>query len=82
LRDAIDRIDAQLVELLNERARLAAEVGRLKGEVDSPVAGAHEREAEVITQGDLGFEGAAAGGGVGQCVPRDHVGMPRARAAR
>jgi len=47
LRDAIDCIDAQLVELLNERARLAAEVGRLKGEVDSPVLRT-EREAEVV----------------------------------
>ncbi len=47
LRDAIDRVDAQLVELLNERARLAAEVGRVKGEVDSPVLRT-EREAEVV----------------------------------
>ncbi len=47
LRDAIDRVDAQLVELLNERARLASEVGRLKGEVDAPVLRT-EREAEVV----------------------------------
>lgn len=47
LRDAIDRVDAQLVALLNERARLAAEVGRLKGEVDAPVLRT-EREAEVL----------------------------------
>lgn len=47
LRDAIDRVDAQLVELLNERARLAAEVGRVKGEVDAPVLRT-EREAEVL----------------------------------
>jgi chorismate mutase/prephenate dehydratase len=47
LRDAIDHVDAQLVELLNERARLAAEVGRVKGEVDAPVLRT-EREAEVV----------------------------------
>jgi chorismate mutase / prephenate dehydratase len=47
LRDAIDRVDAQLVDLLNERARLASEVGRLKGEVDAPVLRT-EREAEVV----------------------------------
>jgi chorismate mutase/prephenate dehydratase len=47
LRDAIDRIDAQLVELLNERARLASDVGKLKGEVDAPVLRT-EREAEVL----------------------------------
>ncbi len=47
LRDAIDRVDAQLVDLLNERARLASEVGRLKGEVDALVLRT-EREAEVV----------------------------------
>jgi chorismate mutase/prephenate dehydratase len=47
LREAIDALDARLVDLLNERARLAAEVGRLKGEVDAPVLRT-EREAEVV----------------------------------
>ena len=47
LRDAIDRVDAQLVELLNERARLASEVGRLKEDADAPVLRT-EREAEVL----------------------------------
>lgn len=47
LRDAIDRVDAQLVALLNERAQVALEVGRLKGEVDAPVLRT-EREAEVL----------------------------------
>jgi len=47
LREAIDRVDAQLVELLNERARLASEVGRVKGEADAPVLRT-EREAEVL----------------------------------
>jgi chorismate mutase/prephenate dehydratase len=47
LREAIDRLDAELVRLLNERARVAAEVGRVKGEVDAPVLRT-EREAEVV----------------------------------
>jgi chorismate mutase/prephenate dehydratase len=47
LRDAIDRVDVRLVELLNERARLASEVGRVKGEVDAPVLRT-EREADVV----------------------------------
>lgn len=45
LRDQIDRLDEQLVDLLNERARLALEVGIVKGdrvEVHQP-----EREAAV-----------------------------------
>jgi chorismate mutase / prephenate dehydratase len=47
LRDTIDAIDARLVELLNERARTAAEVGRIKHEVGAPVF-RPEREAEVL----------------------------------
>jgi chorismate mutase/prephenate dehydratase len=59
LRDAIDALDARLVELLNERARVAAEVGRIKHEVGAPVF-RPEREAEVLrkvasrTSGPLG----------------------------
>jgi len=47
LRAAIDRVDRQLVELLNERARLALEVGHVKREVNAPVY-RPEREAEVL----------------------------------
>ncbi|SPE32493.1 P-protein (Includes: Chorismate mutase; Prephenate dehydratase) [Burkholderiales bacterium] len=47
VRDAIDAIDLQLVELLNERARLVAEVGRIKQESGAPVF-QPEREAEVV----------------------------------
>jgi chorismate mutase/prephenate dehydratase len=47
LRDTIDAIDARLVQLLNERARTAAEVGRIKHEVGAPVF-RPEREAEVL----------------------------------
>ena len=47
LRDAIDEVDRKLVELLNERARLASEVGRVKHEVSAPVY-RPEREAQVL----------------------------------
>jgi chorismate mutase/prephenate dehydratase len=47
LREAIDSIDYQLLELLNERARLAHEVGRVKSKDDAPVY-RPEREAEVL----------------------------------
>jgi chorismate mutase/prephenate dehydratase len=44
-RAAIDRLDGELVRLVSERARLAQEIGRLKG--DGPVY-RPEREAEVL----------------------------------
>jgi len=47
LRDAIDAIDQQLVEKLNERAHLAGEIGRIKHEAGAPVF-QPEREAEVV----------------------------------
>lgn len=47
LRDAIDAVDRQLVTLLNERARLAQQVGRVKQSANAPVY-RPEREAEVL----------------------------------
>ncbi len=47
VREAIDAIDLQLVERLNERARLVAEVGRIKKDTGAPVF-QPEREAEVV----------------------------------
>jgi chorismate mutase/prephenate dehydratase len=47
VREAIDAIDRQLVERLNERARLVAEVGRIKRDAGAPIF-QPEREAEVI----------------------------------
>ena len=47
LRQAIDDVDRRLVALLNERARLAQEVGRVKHAADAPVF-RPEREAEVL----------------------------------
>lgn len=47
LRAAIDEVDRRLIDLLNERARLAIEVGRVKHEAGAPVY-RPEREAEVL----------------------------------
>lgn len=47
LRDQIDALDERLVALLNERARLAIEVGHIKHETGAPVF-RPEREAEVL----------------------------------
>ena len=47
LRDSIDAVDRRLVELLNERARLAQSVGTVKSAVNAPVY-RPEREAEVL----------------------------------
>ena len=48
LRAEIDRIDRQLVALLNERAECALQIGRLKEEAGLPVY-QPAREAEVLT---------------------------------
>jgi chorismate mutase/prephenate dehydratase len=47
LREQIDAIDAQLLDLLNRRARLAQEVGHVKAETMAPVF-RPEREAQVL----------------------------------
>jgi len=47
LREQIDAIDAQLLDLLNRRARLAQEVGHVKAETNAPVF-RPEREAQVL----------------------------------
>jgi chorismate mutase/prephenate dehydratase len=47
LRVEIDRLDAQLVELLNERARVVVEVGRYKQRTGSPIY-APDREKAVL----------------------------------
>lgn len=47
LREQIDAIDRQLLELLNRRARIAQEVGHVKAENDAPVF-RPEREAQVL----------------------------------
>ena len=47
LRQQIDAIDAQMLELLSRRARLAQEVGHVKAETNAPVF-RPEREAQVL----------------------------------
>ena len=47
LRKRIDALDAQLVQLLNERAEVVVQVGRLKNETDKPIY-APDREKQVF----------------------------------
>ncbi|MDO8439210.1 MAG: chorismate mutase, partial [Telluria sp.] len=47
LREKIDALDAQLLELLNERARVAQQVGHIKAVTNAPVF-RPEREAQVL----------------------------------
>lgn len=47
LRGEIDRVDAQLVELLNERLRLVDEIGAVKRALALPVRD-EKREAELL----------------------------------
>lgn len=49
LRKAIDRIDARLVNLLNERARAVVEIGQHKRDTNTPIYAPH-REAEVLNR--------------------------------
>jgi chorismate mutase-like protein len=65
LRDDIDRVDEVLVRLLNERARVACEIGRIKKEQGIEVY-QPEREQQVLAhvrsiaaEGPLGAEAIA-----------------------
>src|SRR4030043_541482 len=49
LRKHIDEIDKQLVKLLNERARVVVEIGKLKNKTDKPVY-APDREKAVFAR--------------------------------
>lgn len=49
LREQIDAIDAQLLSLLNQRARVAQEVGHVKAQTNAPVF-RPEREAQVLAR--------------------------------
>jgi len=49
LRKRIDEIDYQLVQLLNERARVVIEIGKLKNKTDKPVY-APDREKQVFAK--------------------------------
>jgi chorismate mutase-like protein len=60
LRNDIDRVDEVLVRLLNERARVACEIGRLKKELGTEVY-QPEREKQVLAH----VRGIAAEGPLG-----------------
>ncbi|MFN7975896.1 MAG: chorismate mutase [Acidobacteriota bacterium] len=47
LRDAIDRLDEELVRLLGKRAEVAIEIGHVKRRLDLPIH-SPERELEVL----------------------------------
>jgi chorismate mutase/prephenate dehydratase len=47
LREQIDAIDSQILDLLNRRARIAQEVGHVKAETNAPIF-RPEREAQVL----------------------------------
>ncbi|HZP48780.1 MAG TPA: chorismate mutase [Vicinamibacterales bacterium] len=47
LRDDIDRVDEVIVRLLNERARVAVEIGQLKKTLDVPIY-QPDREKQVL----------------------------------
>ncbi len=47
LRKQIDKIDSQLVELLNERSRIVIEIGKLKNQTGKPIY-APDREKQVL----------------------------------
>jgi chorismate mutase/prephenate dehydratase len=49
LRKRIDEIDKQLVQLLNERAQVVVEIGKLKNKTEKPVY-APDREKEVLAK--------------------------------
>jgi chorismate mutase len=65
LRDDIDRVDEVIVRLLNERARVAVEIGHLKKELKVPIY-QPEREKQVLqhvrgvaSEGPLGADAIA-----------------------
>jgi chorismate mutase/prephenate dehydratase len=49
LRASIDHLDAQIVELLNQRARVVIDIGRIKRDGNSPIY-APDREQQVLTR--------------------------------
>jgi chorismate mutase/prephenate dehydratase len=50
MRKQIDKLDEQLVKLLNERARVVEEIGKLKNKTDKPIY-APDREKEILEKG-------------------------------
>jgi chorismate mutase len=69
LRDAIDRVDAVLVKLLNQRAKYAVEIGEIKGHLALPIY-APEREKAVLAHVESASEGPLAGTSVRRLFER------------
>src|SRR3569623_898530 len=76
LREQIDAIDAQILELLNRRARVAQEVGHVKAETNAPVF-RPEREAQVLRKVAERNSGSLVGGDV-QTIFREIMSSCRA----
>ncbi|HEV7617865.1 MAG TPA: chorismate mutase, partial [Burkholderiaceae bacterium] len=76
LREQIDAIDKQILDLLNRRARIAQEVGHLKAETNAPVF-RPEREAQVLRSAAERNPGPLAGSDV-QTIFREIMSACRA----
>jgi chorismate mutase len=59
LREAIDHVDEVLVRLLNQRAKYALEIGRIKGVMQLPIY-SPEREKQVLENVEHWSEGPLA----------------------
>ncbi len=59
LREAIDHVDEVLVRLLNQRAKYAVEVGRIKGVMHLPIY-SPDREKQVLDNAERWSEGPLA----------------------
>jgi chorismate mutase len=68
-RKKIDELDRKLVELLNQRASAAIEIGRLKRNTDLPIY-EPEREREVIANAQKANGGPLAGRDLSQIYER------------
>lgn len=76
LREQIDAIDAQILELLSRRARVAQEVGHVKAELQAPVF-RPEREAQVLRKVASNNPGPLASGDI-QTIFREIMSSCRA----
>ena len=76
LREQIDAIDAQILDLLNQRARVAEAVGHVKAETNAPVF-RPEREAQVLRRVAERNPGPLVGGDV-QTIFREIMSACRA----
>lgn len=69
LREAIDHVDEVLVRLLNQRAKYAIEVGRIKGVLNLPIY-SPDREKEVLGHVEHWSEGPLAASAIRRLFER------------